>query len=101
GLNIGEEERHIEEEEEDELYKDININQGRRIQAYLEVEDSHVTLTPVNPDDQVSKRRREGKEHESASAPTETATRSAGRSGQGSISRQVSANESALPEEPM
>nr|GEY34470.1 hypothetical protein [Tanacetum cinerariifolium] len=41
GLNIGEEERHVEEEEEDELYKDANINQGRGIQATLEVEDSH------------------------------------------------------------
>nr|GEZ67824.1 hypothetical protein [Tanacetum cinerariifolium] len=51
GLNIGEEERYIEEEkeEEDELYKDVNINQGRGLQASLEVEDSHVTLTLVNP----------------------------------------------------
>nr|GEX30731.1 hypothetical protein [Tanacetum cinerariifolium] len=48
-----------------------------------------------------SKRRREGKEHESASAPTKTATRSAGRSTQGSKSRQMSASESATPEEPM
>nr|GFC26719.1 hypothetical protein [Tanacetum cinerariifolium] len=48
-----------------------------------------------------SKRRREGKEPESASAPTETATRSAGRSSQGSRSRQASASESALAEEPM
>nr|GEY16512.1 copia protein [Tanacetum cinerariifolium] len=38
------------EEEEDELYKDVNINQGRGIQANIEVEDSHVTLTLVNPD---------------------------------------------------
>nr|GEW95528.1 hypothetical protein [Tanacetum cinerariifolium] len=56
GLNIGEEERHVEEEEEEEeeyeLYKDVNINQGRGIQANLEVEDSHVTLTPVNLDGQ-------------------------------------------------
>nr|GEY07808.1 integrase, catalytic region, zinc finger, CCHC-type, peptidase aspartic, catalytic [Tanacetum cinerariifolium] len=52
GLNIGGEERHVEEEEEDELYKDVNINQGRGIQATLEVEDSYVTLTPVNPDGQ-------------------------------------------------
>nr|GEY10514.1 hypothetical protein [Tanacetum cinerariifolium] len=51
GLNIGEEERHIEEEEEDELYRDVNINQGRRLQASFEVEDSHVTLTLVNPND--------------------------------------------------
>nr|GEZ56903.1 retrotransposon protein, putative, unclassified [Tanacetum cinerariifolium] len=49
-LNICEEERHVEEEEEDELYRDVNINQRRVIQANLEVEDSHVTLTPVNPD---------------------------------------------------
>nr|GEX58590.1 hypothetical protein [Tanacetum cinerariifolium] len=46
------EKRHNEEEEEDELYRDVNINQGRGIQATLEVEDSHVTLTPVNPDGQ-------------------------------------------------
>nr|GEY40447.1 ribonuclease H [Tanacetum cinerariifolium] len=54
GLNIGGEEGHIkeEEEEEDELYRDVNINQGMGIQATLEVEDSHVTLTPVNPDGQ-------------------------------------------------
>nr|GEZ41118.1 hypothetical protein [Tanacetum cinerariifolium] len=46
GFNIGREEGHDEEEEEDELYRDVNINQGRDIQATLEVEDSHVTLTP-------------------------------------------------------
>nr|GEV68047.1 reverse transcriptase domain-containing protein [Tanacetum cinerariifolium] len=52
GLNIGEEERHVKEEEEDELYRNVNINQGRGIQANLEVKDSYVTLTPVNPDGQ-------------------------------------------------
>nr|GEW64607.1 hypothetical protein [Tanacetum cinerariifolium] len=36
----------------DELYIDVGINQGRGIQATLEVKDSHVTLTPVNPDGQ-------------------------------------------------
>nr|GFA40646.1 hypothetical protein [Tanacetum cinerariifolium] len=50
GLNVGREEGH--DEEEDELYRDININQGRGIQATLEVEDSHATLTLVNPDGQ-------------------------------------------------
>nr|GFA40531.1 hypothetical protein [Tanacetum cinerariifolium] len=45
-------ERHVEDEEEDELYRDVNINQGRGIQATLEVEDSYATLTPVNPDGQ-------------------------------------------------
>nr|GFA63812.1 hypothetical protein [Tanacetum cinerariifolium] len=48
GLNVGREEGR--DEEEDELYRDVNINQGRGIQATLEVEDSHATLTLVNPD---------------------------------------------------
>nr|GEW93505.1 hypothetical protein [Tanacetum cinerariifolium] len=48
-----------------------------------------------------SKRRKEGMEPESASAPTKTATRSAGRSTQGSRSRQALVSESALAEEPM
>nr|GEV15965.1 hypothetical protein [Tanacetum cinerariifolium] len=52
GLNIGGEEGHIEKEEEDELYRGINIYQGRGLQTTQEVEDSHVTLTPVNPDGQ-------------------------------------------------
>nr|GEV97629.1 hypothetical protein [Tanacetum cinerariifolium] len=51
--------------------------------------------------DRGSKRCRKGKEPELASAPTETATRSTGRSTQGSRSRQASASESALAEEPM
>nr|GFB55030.1 hypothetical protein [Tanacetum cinerariifolium] len=51
--------------------------------------------------DRGSKRRREGKEPESASAPLQTATRSAGRSTTGSKSRQVSASESAFAEEPV
>nr|GEX93454.1 retrovirus-related Pol polyprotein from transposon TNT 1-94 [Tanacetum cinerariifolium] len=50
GLNVERKEGLNEEEEADELYKDVNINQGRGIQATLEVEDSHVTLTSVNPD---------------------------------------------------
>nr|GEX00162.1 hypothetical protein [Tanacetum cinerariifolium] len=50
GLNVGREEGH--DEEEDELYRDVNINQGRGIQTTQEVEDSHMTLTPVNPDGQ-------------------------------------------------
>nr|GEY36502.1 retrovirus-related Pol polyprotein from transposon TNT 1-94 [Tanacetum cinerariifolium] len=52
GLNVGGEEGHVEDEEEDELYRDVNINQGRGIQATLEVEDSHVTLTLVDLDGQ-------------------------------------------------
>nr|GEV03182.1 hypothetical protein [Tanacetum cinerariifolium] len=45
-------EGHDEEEEEDELYRDVNINQGRGIQTTQEFKDSHVTLTPVNLDGQ-------------------------------------------------
>nr|GEW29072.1 retrovirus-related Pol polyprotein from transposon TNT 1-94 [Tanacetum cinerariifolium] len=52
GLNVGGEEGHNVEEEEDELYRDVIINQGRGIQANLEYEDSHATLTPINPDGQ-------------------------------------------------
>nr|GFC70235.1 hypothetical protein [Tanacetum cinerariifolium] len=48
-----------------------------------------------------SKRRREGKDSESASAPTKTAIGSARKSTQGSKSRQMSASESATAEEPM
>nr|GEY85616.1 hypothetical protein [Tanacetum cinerariifolium] len=192
GLNVGREERHDEEEEEDELYRDVNINQGRGIQMTQEFKDLHVTLTLVNPDgqqqsssvssqfvtsmlnstldvgmesifkttsqmdvqtltsvaslpmnlykdlveayesnkiildtyretitlkrrydddadkdeeppvgpDRGSKRRREGKEPESASTPKEKATRSTGKSTQGTKSRQASASESAKAEEP-
>nr|GFD53264.1 hypothetical protein [Tanacetum cinerariifolium] len=49
GLNVNEEE-HVEVEEEDELYRDVNINQGRGLQETLEVKDTHVTLTPINSD---------------------------------------------------
>nr|GEW71328.1 uncharacterized mitochondrial protein AtMg00810-like [Tanacetum cinerariifolium] len=206
GLNVGREEGHIEEKEEDELYRDVNINQGRGIQVTQEVEDSHVTLTLVNLDGQQQsssvssqfvtsmlnltidagmeqtnpfaeavsaiprvvhrymdqqineavkvavqiqsdnlrnatqkendeflrtidenikkiikeqvkeqvqdekpsagpdrglKRRKEGKEPESASASIETATRSAGRATLGSRSRQASTRKFAIAEEPM
>nr|GFA00909.1 hypothetical protein [Tanacetum cinerariifolium] len=50
GLRISEEDRMQEEEEADELYRDVNINQGRGLQVSQNVEDSHVTLTPVHPD---------------------------------------------------
>nr|GFB25355.1 hypothetical protein [Tanacetum cinerariifolium] len=56
---------------------------------------------PSGGSDRGSKRRREGKEPESASAPTEKATRSVGKLTQGSKSRQTSASESTIAEEPM
>nr|GFC78315.1 hypothetical protein [Tanacetum cinerariifolium] len=49
-LRLSEEAMIQEEEEADELYRDVNINQGRGLQVTQNVEDSHVTLTPVNPD---------------------------------------------------
>nr|GEZ58939.1 hypothetical protein [Tanacetum cinerariifolium] len=50
GLRISEEERIHKEDEADELYCDVDINQGRGLQASQDIEDSHVTLTPVHPD---------------------------------------------------
>nr|GEV49601.1 hypothetical protein [Tanacetum cinerariifolium] len=41
-INVGREEGH----DEDKLYRDVNINQGRGIQTTQEFKDSHVTLTP-------------------------------------------------------
>nr|GFA56408.1 hypothetical protein [Tanacetum cinerariifolium] len=55
---------------------------------------------PSAGSDRGSKRQREGKEPESASAPLETATRSTSRSTTGSKSRQVSASKSAFAGEP-
>nr|GFB31816.1 hypothetical protein [Tanacetum cinerariifolium] len=52
GLRIGEEERMHEEEEADELYRDVDINQGRRLQVSQETEDSHVILTLTQSDAQ-------------------------------------------------
>nr|GFA37095.1 hypothetical protein [Tanacetum cinerariifolium] len=47
---LSEEARIQEEEEADELYRDVNINQGRGLHVTQNIEDSHVTLTPVQPD---------------------------------------------------
>nr|GFA08866.1 putative reverse transcriptase domain-containing protein [Tanacetum cinerariifolium] len=56
---------------------------------------------PSAGSDRGSKRRREGKEPESASALLETSTRSVGMSTTGSKSQQASARESAFAEEPV
>nr|GFA47778.1 hypothetical protein [Tanacetum cinerariifolium] len=52
GLRIGEEERMQEEEDTEELYRDVDINQGRGLQVSQETEDSHVILTPTQSDAQ-------------------------------------------------
>nr|GEW44948.1 hypothetical protein [Tanacetum cinerariifolium] len=48
---LSEEARVQEEEDAEELYRDININQGRGLQVTQSAEDTHVILTPVNPND--------------------------------------------------
>nr|GFA84470.1 hypothetical protein [Tanacetum cinerariifolium] len=50
GLRLSDEERIHEEEEAEDLYRDVNINQGRGLQVSQNIEDSHVTLTLVHPD---------------------------------------------------
>nr|GEZ22468.1 hypothetical protein [Tanacetum cinerariifolium] len=56
GLNVGREEGQDDEDDADELYRDVNINlEGRVVQmadvyTTQEFKDSHVTLTSVNPD---------------------------------------------------
>nr|GFB46355.1 hypothetical protein [Tanacetum cinerariifolium] len=69
GLNVDREEGQDEEDDEDELYRDVDINlDGRSVQmadvyTTQEFEDSHVTLTSVNLDGQ----------QQSSSAPTSVA----------------------------
>nr|GFB45834.1 hypothetical protein [Tanacetum cinerariifolium] len=194
GLRIGDEERMLEEEDTEELYHDVDINQGRGLQVSQETEDTHLILAPTQSDaqqessstssfmtnllnpitdpadlsemelkkilidkmegnksiqrsdeqqnlykalveaydankiildtyqestilkrtredddqegptvgsDRGSKRERAGREHASASTPSEPATRSAGRSTTGSQSRQLSSSESTFAEEPV
>nr|GEU45111.1 hypothetical protein [Tanacetum cinerariifolium] len=80
---------------------------NEQLEAEVLTRSSHSSRTsyadeePSAGPDRGSKRCREGNEPESTSALTETATRSVGRSTQGSRSRQASASESALAEEPM
>nr|GFA91866.1 hypothetical protein [Tanacetum cinerariifolium] len=57
GLNGGSKEGQDSEDDEYELYRDVNINLGRDVQmtdvhTTQEFEDTHVTLTPINPDGQ-------------------------------------------------
>nr|GEW99497.1 reverse transcriptase domain-containing protein [Tanacetum cinerariifolium] len=58
GMNVGSEEGLYAEDDDDELYRGVNINlEGRDVQmtdvhTTQVFEDTHVTLTPVNPDGQ-------------------------------------------------
>nr|GEV62160.1 reverse transcriptase domain-containing protein [Tanacetum cinerariifolium] len=64
-------------------------------------DDSNKDEEPSAGSDRGSKRCREGKEPESASAPTKKPTKSASKSTQGSKSRQMSVSEFATTEDPM
>nr|GFC96842.1 hypothetical protein [Tanacetum cinerariifolium] len=77
---------------------DLSEMELKKIQRRREDDDQE---GPSPGSDRGSKRRREGGEHASASTPSETATKSAGRSTIGSQSRQMSASESAFAEEPV
>nr|GEU29832.1 hypothetical protein [Tanacetum cinerariifolium] len=94
------------------LYKDL-VDEYESDNIILDTYRETVTLKRCRDDDankdkepsarpnRGSKRRKEGKEPESASAPKEKATRSTGKSTQESKSRQTSASEPATAEEPM
>nr|GFA07946.1 hypothetical protein [Tanacetum cinerariifolium] len=73
-LRHSEEARIQEEEDADELYRDVNINQGRGLQVTQNVEDTHVTLTPVK--EQVSRILPRIKESMNATLEAEVLTRS-------------------------
>nr|GFA64196.1 hypothetical protein [Tanacetum cinerariifolium] len=64
-------------------------------------DDADKDEVPSAGSDRGSKRRREGKEPESTSAPKEKATKTTGKSTQGSKSYQKTASKSAPAEEPM
>nr|GEW19180.1 hypothetical protein [Tanacetum cinerariifolium] len=55
GMNVSDEKGQDTEDDDEELYRDVNINlEGRDVQmrdvhTIQEFEDTHVTLTPVNP----------------------------------------------------
>nr|GEV26392.1 hypothetical protein [Tanacetum cinerariifolium] len=87
--------------ENDEFLRTIDENIKRIIKEQRRRDDEDQEEGPSAGSDRGSKRRREGKEPESASAPLETVNRSAGRSTTGSKSQQVSASESAFAEEPI
>nr|GEU94525.1 hypothetical protein [Tanacetum cinerariifolium] len=47
-INVGREEEHDEEEEEDELYRDVNINQGRGMESIFETTSQMDVQTPTS-----------------------------------------------------
>nr|GFC28935.1 hypothetical protein [Tanacetum cinerariifolium] len=82
--------------ENDEFLRNIDENMRKIIKGQVKNQEG-----PYAGSDRGSKRQKEGGEHASASTPSETATRGAGRTTKGSQFRQLSANESAFAEEPV
>nr|GEY70773.1 hypothetical protein [Tanacetum cinerariifolium] len=78
----------------------LDIYGERIILKRIRDDDDDQGEGPSPGSDRGSKRQREGNEPESARAPLETTTRSAGRSTTGSKSRQASASEFAFVEDP-
>nr|GFA10055.1 hypothetical protein [Tanacetum cinerariifolium] len=96
GLRIGEEERMQEEEDAEELYHDVDINQGRGLQVSQETEDTHVILTPIQSDAQ-----QESSSTSSFMTNMLNPITDPGRSTTGSQSRQLFASESVFAKEPV
>nr|GEY87777.1 hypothetical protein [Tanacetum cinerariifolium] len=80
---------------------EVNFSEFMQTNQFAKAVSNIAGEGPSAGSDRGFKRQREGKEPESASAPLQTATRSAGRSTTGSKSRQASASESAFAEEPV
>nr|GFC55447.1 hypothetical protein [Tanacetum cinerariifolium] len=101
-IQCSDEQRNLYKALVDAYEADKTILDSYRETVYLKRrcdDDDDQEEGPSGGSDRGSNRQREGKEPESASAPLETATRSAGRSTNGSKSRQVSASEFAFTEE--
>nr|GEU61609.1 hypothetical protein [Tanacetum cinerariifolium] len=81
-----------------DIYRETVILKRRRDN---DDDDDDKDEGPFAGSDRGSKRRREGKEPESDSAPSETTTRSAGRSTTGSRSRQALTSKSTFAKEPV
>nr|GEZ44465.1 hypothetical protein [Tanacetum cinerariifolium] len=77
-----------------DTYRDTSTLKRRR-------DDVDKDEEPSAGSDRGSKRRREGKEPDSTSAPKDKATKTTGKSTQGSKSYQNTASESAIADEPI
>nr|GEX02886.1 hypothetical protein [Tanacetum cinerariifolium] len=101
GMNVGGDEGPNAEDDDNELYGDLNINLEDTVTLKRHRDDEDKDEEPSAGSDRGSKRRRAGKESESTSAPKEKTSKTSGKSTEGSKSHQKTASESAPTEEPM